>query len=557
MEMFRYIRLKAVLAIFLIGCSLHARDEYSEPRLVLVVVVDAFAHSYLHDLLPNMRGGIKMLFEQGVVYTNAYWPHGTVATAPGHVGLSTGAFACDHGVVGNGWLSKDGKKIAVDNDPAPDAAVFAESGFYNYGKSPRNIMAEGFADSFMRQSQPGSKCQVYSFSHKSRAAIATASRQGKAFWLDERTGLFTSSKYYYEDALPDWIDALNEELGISKLNKVQWKLCYPTLPYKYNFKYIDNYQYCVFHESIIGKELPIDHTKEEAYKNYFLMPESNKAIFDAALRCIRENLSSHRGDRMVVFVCPSELDKVAHIFGPQSKEVVDTIYHLDLQLRRFFRDVQKLVKSKDTVIVLTADHGTSPIPELVVDMGYDHAWRLMETEVNKQLTTVISDEFGLSIRATVRDFMICLSTEFDALDKKLQDKILKRLKVELLKYPAVKMVWTGPELDALVAEPNQIEYFIKQQRYPGRSGNLFLQINPYSQLSKYPTGTSHEVPSELDQHVPLVIYRKDIFEKRTVNTKVWMLQFANSLSAMLRVPKPALSTFPILPGLFAKEEVFL
>ena len=41
-------------------------------------------------------------------------------------------------------------------------------------------------------------------------------------------------------------------------------------------------------------------------------------------------------------------------------------------------------------------------------------------------------------------------------------------------------------LDALVTDHTQIESFFKNQRFPGRSGQLIVQTAPFCQLTKYP-----------------------------------------------------------------------
>ena len=134
---------------------------------------------------------------------------------------------------------------------------------------------------------------------------------------------------------------------------------------------------------------------------------------------------------------------------------------------------------------------------------------------------------------------------------------MQEVKHELLQTPGIKNVWTSDELDHLVFQPNTIEYFIQQQRFPGRSGQLFIQVYPYCMISKYTAGTSHEVPCENNMHVPLIVYRKGMTEKKTINKEVELLQVAPTLSQLLGIPKPSLARFSILPGIFAEEEVYI
>ena len=83
-----------------------------KPKLTAIIVVDQFAHHYFLKLSSHFKHGLKFFTKNGVVYSNAYMPHGIPTTATGHTGLNTGAFAKDHGIIGNAWCSQDGKKIA-------------------------------------------------------------------------------------------------------------------------------------------------------------------------------------------------------------------------------------------------------------------------------------------------------------------------------------------------------------------------------------------------------------------------------------------------------------
>ena len=70
-------------------------------------------------------------------------PHGLPTTAAGHTALNTGVYGKDHGIISNAWFDQLGNKIDASDDPSPDAAVISPTGFYDFGKSPRNIMTQG------------------------------------------------------------------------------------------------------------------------------------------------------------------------------------------------------------------------------------------------------------------------------------------------------------------------------------------------------------------------------------------------------------------------------
>lgn len=543
------------IGLLVFAAVANARNEYRRPRLAVIVVVDALSYKSLQKVEPFLDGGMQILLEDGIVYTDANCPYGTPSTGPGHTSLNTGTFAKDHGIVGNSWLLPDGHKVRMDDDNSLDAAVFSPDGLYDYGKSAHYIMADGISDVMMLRSDPCAACKVFSFSHKSRAAIAMANKLGKAFWFDTKSGLITSSKAYF-DKLPDWLVCFNERSGISSLKSLCWKLCHP---YKcvYNFKCADNYEYSKFGKSIMCKQIPIDHSSDEPFRLFPLFPQSCKLLFDAAETCIKANISCNRDDMMLVWISLSSLDKVSHYCGPQSKEAIDIIYHIDRQLKRFMRRLSRVLKRSETLFVLTADHGFTPIPELVQEAGYKPAHRIIASEFAKYLTNAVKEKCAINMTVNIKDYNVHFSEAFEKLSPAEKEKVLRTLKEAALRYPGIKNVWTNKELDEGNFAEDSVENFLKQQRFPGRNGQLYINVYPYCDLTKHPKGASHEACSEWNIHVPIIIYRKDYFARKMVNQRVWMTQFAPSLSQMLCMPKPSASFFKPLPGIFAKEETFL
>ena len=362
--------------------------DFKKPRLTIIMVVDQFAYSYLRKLSCYLNHGIKFLMRHGIVYENAQHPHGMPSTGPGHTALSTGCYAKDHGITSNHWATPFGKKIACDDDDPKTAAVInPRGGFYDFGKGPLHIEVDGISDQFVMSQEPGSSRVAISLSIKSRAAVCTANEMGKAIWLDSNTGQFTSSKAYY-DQLPSWLKQFNQQKRLDTITKISWPLFFPRCSKAYNFKYIDNYQYSA-RPSIVGKTLPIDWNSDDPFELFIRTPAANQLLFDLALHTIKTHVTRKSCQEMMLWVCLSPLDMVGHEFGPQSREVIDMIYHLDCQIERFMDSVSEYLKRTDVLYVLTADHGVSPIPELLNDDGYSAATRIDYSKVIPQINDSI------------------------------------------------------------------------------------------------------------------------------------------------------------------------
>ena len=535
---------------FLIIATLSC-TAFGAPRLTVIFVIDQFAHHYIERIKPYLKGGIAFLLDNGIVYQNAYFPHAMPSTATGHAALNTGCFAKDHGLIGNKWFGPQGEKIYCDDDSVKNAAVFGSNGkTLNYGKSAKNLAVGGVSDQIMLQHNIGGTNKVFSLSFKSRSAIATAGKLGKAVWF--LNGNFTSSKAYF-DTLPEWITNFNKNSTMPK--QINWSLLYPEKTGAYAFKEAKDYTFTTYKTGFMNKPIPVPDTqnKKNPYALMMMTPYANDLLLDLAFDCINTHLSKNKKDKLVVWVCLSSLDKLGHRLGPNSIEIIDMLYHLDKQIKNFMNKIEKKVAKKEILFALTADHGIAPIPEKIQQSGIKSARRINVPNLVKKANELIKKKHGIEkliFKFKTPQFFFN-ETLFQSLEKKQQNDIIDDLKVFLLADPSIKNVWTRDELLAGCYASTDIALLYKNQIYPGRSGYLSIQVSPYAQTTKYTSGTAHRTPYEHNTHVPLVLYQKGTFGKKVVTQRVSMLQFANTIAHIVAVPKPPASLFTLLPGIFA------
>ncbi len=268
------------------------------PKVTVIIIVDQFAAHFIPKLGPYMKGGLKFLSEEGTSYLNAFFNHAMPGTGPGHTLLATGTFGSFHGIVNNYWFDKEGKKINFDHDDSPNAAVFAPDGsVYPFGKSAHNILADTLADQLILHSYPHATNSVWTISLKSRAAIASAGRLGKALWLDKKSGSFTSSKAYF-DKLPSWVSTFNKEKNIRGKDSITWKPFFDLKSPAYDFKDTTNYTYSIYNESIVGKTIPLHPLDpKKGYDTIFSKtPEANQLVIDFALECLKNTYTGKDTD---------------------------------------------------------------------------------------------------------------------------------------------------------------------------------------------------------------------------------------------------------------------
>jgi predicted AlkP superfamily pyrophosphatase or phosphodiesterase len=544
---------KACEKIFFI-CLLFDCITYTKsPRLTVIMVIDQFGYRSLQRIKPYVKNGLKLLINEGIVYHQAVMPHGLPTTGPGHTTLNTGTTPHNHGIISNKWHSKDMHKIAVDDDEAFPTFLREKE-----GKSPRHIMVKGISDSFARNNSSAHPHYAFSVSGKSRSAVCAAGALGKAVWFDKDIGKFTSSSYYFKK-LPVWVSAVNKKQDVyHHTNHIAWKSVFPLKSDAYTAVIPEGYAFTSQNATLVNKTFHAKqaikkHTKvsdkdvEKKCAYLELTPHMNDYIFDCAAACIKEYLGSKKTNNMLLWVCISSIDKLGHMMGPDSYEVLDSLYHLDTQIADFMNNVEKVVKKEDTLFVLTADHGMAQIPELAYKKGFLHAQRQQKYPLIAELNDCIHKKHGV-IDACVD--VASANVYFN--QEKIRAKkiaILQTAKKFLRKKQYIKNVWTYYELAILPVEKNSIESFFKNQLFANRSGDLIYQIAPNCLIDDHASGGSHESPYHDDVHIPLILYQKGSLENKQITKKVFATQVAGTLSEILQVPGPDISTEEILPGI--------
>lgn len=551
------LNLLIILSLALSCATIESVEIRRRPRLTVIMVIDQLAYHYIPKLYPHLRGGLRFLLNHGIVYENAYFPLSNPSTGPSHTSLNTGTLPKTHGVIGNSWNAPDGSKVACDMDSVEYAAVLAPDGdVYDYAKGPYQIMADGITDQFMLREGPCARRESYSISLKSCAAICTANKMGKAIWFDEQSGNFTSSLAYF-DELPCWLKSFNNAKRVSQISQVTWRLAYPCKKRPYCFKNINNYQYSLRPEGLAGKTIPVNGNSKNPFELYVRTPAANKLLFDCALSCINAHMSRKCDTEMLLWISLSPLDLIGHDYGPDSLEAIDMIYHLDCQIKQFMDCINSKLKRTETLYILTADHGVSPIPELLQDQGFTNAQRIVYDDIAKELNAKAQKDFGVTgtVANTQSAQLFVNKQQLHKLPAEKQTEVLASLQKQLLSHSGIKRVWTLKELEQACFEPDTIEAFYQNQIFPGRSSQLIVQTFPYAIPTDFKKGTGHYTPYEYDTHVPLILYQKRALSDRVIHEKVWTLQLANTLAYLLDIPKPSASTYNILPGIFDYDPI--
>lgn len=532
----------SLLLIFVCFCCL-AQEVDTQPKVTILVVIDQGAYHHFIRLSPYFQKGFKTLLEEGISYENAHHPHGAPVTATGHVTISTGCLARTHGVPLNSWADKENKTIAFGNDE-----TFGFSGYH--------ILSASLPDMLIANKLMQKKITVFALGNKPRAVIALAGHLGKAIWFDDDKQQYTTAKPYFNQT-PPWLTLFNQQHSIKKVKNVTWQTRYPQNSPAYNFPCIDNYDFASADEPLINKTIQIKTTHdvssnngENDHENSFnFTPYANENLFELCKACIDAHTQDKSSDHLVLLVTISNLDMLGHLYGPQSREVVDSLYHLDWHMGAFLQYLDKTMGLKNVLFILTADHGVAPIPELMQKQGFTSAKRINSFDLIKKMNALIEEQFH------VPHFVASFKNNQFFFNKKQQatgseetaKKITQTLKNFLQHQPGIKYCWSQHDLKTTLFEPTSLEQFYKNQLYEPRSGDLICMPYPYTLITKYKTGTGHMSAYAYDTQVPLILYQKGILEKKRILKKVFITQLAPTLAKLYKVPQMPNSTSELLP----------
>jgi arylsulfatase A-like enzyme len=346
------------------------------PALVLVVVVDQMRGDYLQRWQGQWKGGFARLLGKGAVFPNGFQDHAITSTAPGHATILSGRHPVRSGIYDN--------QHGVGDSTAP-----LVGGVTGPGASPSRFRGTTLVD-WLSQRDPS--IRILSVAGKDRSAILPVGRRrASVFWA--RNGRLTTSTYY-ADSLPTWATEWNGRSGAARLAGRSWTLLLPDSAYPEP-------------DDAEGEDRPgrrvFPHTfpgdPDKAAAQASGTPWADSLLLDAALTGARAMGIGRRDQPDVLVLGLSATDYIGHQFGPDSREVHDQLLRLDRWLGWFLDSLETSVPADRTIVVLTGDHGVTPIPEVAQARGEDAgrvSLALLVADVNQRLGISSNDPTALT-----------------------------------------------------------------------------------------------------------------------------------------------------------------
>lgn len=524
--------LAASLATLLPGTAVAQRPR---PKLVLVIVIDQFRPDYLTRFRRFFgKAGFNLFLRRGANFPVAKYEHANTFTCPGHAVVLTGSYAERNGIVSNRWYDQT---TGSEEYCAADSSA-SLLGVDGPGRSPRNLIDSTVGDGLKRAT--GGRSRVIAISGKDRAAIMLGGHLADAaYWMHDT--LVTTSTYF-EKELPPWVQRFNASKVASSYLGKPWTRLLPAKAYA-----MAGPDDVAAEQDIggMGRTFPHRPVRDPAGKNlidaFETSPYHNEVLARLAMAAvINEGLGRHQ-DPDLLAIGFSANDLIGHAFGPDSHEVMDVTVRTDRLLERFFRFLDQRVGLANVAIVLTADHGVAPLPELIQKSRPDaRAARFDPSRVAAAVEALLRTKYG-----PADSLGWVVHQEFPYVYLNLRSLRQKRVPVAEAEAAAksavegvegVEQATTATELERQRSQGLQSS--AERSFYPGRSGNVFYQLLPYWIPETQPVGTTHGSPWDYDTEVPLLWFGAGIVPGTYGDTAA-VADIAPTLSAILGIQTPS------------------
>lgn len=486
------------------------------PRLVLLIAVDQMRYDYLTRFGSDFEAGLKQLFATGAVFTNAHLDHYPTVTAVGHATMLTGAAPSVSGIVGNDWYER-AQRLAVDAVADPAVQIVGQSG---PGASPHRLRVSTIGDELKLA---GRDSRVISVSFKDRSAILMGGRMADAAYWYRNGGFVTST--WYRPELPAWAREAMAGGLIEKWLGREWRAL------------------------TRGPEPgPLFTTLPVAPGGNFdaALPATafgNDAIVEFAIAALAGEGLGTREATDVLAVSFSCNDYVGHGKGPHSAEVADITRRTDLVIGRLLAAVESQVGLARTLVVLTADHGVSPVPAEMTARKMPGG-RLQREELRKAATSALEAAHGPGAWVQARAGTTLHLNRALIAERQLDLETLARTAADRIEQlPGVWRAYTRSEMREGRVGPDPWSRRVARSFDVERSGDVEVLLQPYWIASS--NAATHGSPWSYDTHIPLILSGPGFREGR-YDGAVTLNDLAPTLATLLAVETPSGATGRVL-----------
>ncbi|MFO0630471.1 MAG: alkaline phosphatase family protein [Polyangiales bacterium] len=515
----------ALLAITLSACASTQTPPPPTPRaaeapLVVSMVVDQFPAWMVADRIPMLPddGGFARLRREGTWHRQLRYLHAATDTAPGHSSLFTGQPPRETGILANELPNGRGGRDSILDDPNAHAVTPTEVTDATSSSIAR-LRVETVADE-LRARVP--EAVIVSVSLKDRGAIFGGGRHPDAtLWFDPRRGSFVTSTAF-SPRFPAWAVGPGGAEAITAARPAAWTLL--DAPWVRDHAATPDAQ--PGEGDLDGWGTTFPHAFASSRRPNGALrasPFGDEAVLRLAVAAARE--ARRPGRPMLLAVSLSSNDYIGHVFGPDSWEAWDQLRRLDASLARFFRELDAIAGERGWSLVLSGDHGMTPLPEVLgrdgarpwCREGAPNPWergcappsRLDPDALGPELQAAAVTAIGPGTWVLgVVDPYVYLTPEARALPAPRRATLREALVRQLRNHPEVERVVDAETVPETCADGEAVDALICRSIPHDSGATLYVQTRAGAFFDAGYTvgfGASHGSPYLYDRAVPLFV----------------------------------------------------
>lgn len=548
--------------------SLPLLAHATKPKLILQITVDQLRGDMPEKYLSRMKeGGFKYLLKNGAVYKNAHHQHANTETIVGHTTLATGALPSLHGMIGNVWFDNQKQRLVynIEDDNYPLLSANADVNKQteidptqkqagSSGRSPQNIQVSTFSDELFIATN--GKAKIFGVSVKDRGAISMAGHMGKAFWFSKSSGEFVTSQYYYPK-YPDWVSKYNQQQPTKKYSNNAWKLLADQKDYVFSNQDDQPWE---FNFPGFGRVFP--HSYGSIDGKYFttfltLSPAGDELTLDFAKQVLIEEQLGQDQVTDYLSVSFSSTDYVGHIFGPSSLEAEDNMLHLDRTIAELLTFVDEKVGLENTLIVLSADHGSPEVPAYLTELGMKTETVIPDSWDKSSGMTALKKKFGLAEQLIKTYFhpYIYLDRETIAEKGLSLAQVQKLVAAEIEQLEGVAIAVASTDIENGHVPNDYLHNLVANNHSKNRSGDIYVVFEAHrfiADMEGLTVASTHGSPWSYDTFVPVIFSGQSI--DASVNYKrISSMDVAVTLSALMGIKPPSGAQGQILENVLSSD----
>jgi arylsulfatase A-like enzyme len=276
-------------------------------------------------------------------------------------------------------------------------------------------------------------------------------------------------------------------------------------------------------------------------------PFANELIEEFAEHAVEGEKLGQRGVTDVLAISFSANDHVGHRVGPDAPEVHDISVRTDQVIGKLFRFLESHVGMQDVVVVLTADHGVAPVPE-VNEARHMPGGREPAGIVKDTVQAALSKKYGEGKWiSNTGEYTLYLNLDL------IREKNLDRAQVNeaaadaALTIPHVFRAYTREQLMKGELQGDIAGRRLRNSFHTQRGADVFVVLDPYWIFSA--RGTTHGTVFGYDTHVPVIFMGPGIKAGRFDET-IAPNDIAPTLATLLGVETPSGSSGRALAEIF-------